>query len=418
MVAAVKTMNAQPTRALAPDLARGAMLALIAVANVSWYLWQAPTWPGSLHPTDGSTVDRAVQGVVITCVDGRVYPMFAFLFGYGMVQFARARTAAADSGREIERLLTRRHWGMVGIGLAHAVLLWGGDIVAAYGAAALVLMLAWRTRSRVLLSWCVGIVAALLVIAAMTGLGTWLSGADGTHDAGDLVSSPGNGLTARAVNAEPSYLGAVRLRLELAEPVYAVAQGLVPGVVPVCILLGWVAGRRRVIEDVETHRRLLRRVAGGGIALGWAGGLPLALTHLGVWTAPRSVWWVLYLPHLLTGMAAGLGYVALFALVAGRRRGRPWWGPWVGAAGRRSLSCYLFQSFVFAPLLSAWGLGLGGRIGTAVAVTIALGTWALSVLLAAVLERAGWRGPFEVLLRRITYAPGLIPTRSSRAACS
>ena len=74
------------SRALAPDLARGLMLLLIALANTPWYLYGSSTSTSSIHATDGSTLDRAVQFVIITAVDSRVYPMFAFLFGYGIVQ--------------------------------------------------------------------------------------------------------------------------------------------------------------------------------------------------------------------------------------------------------------------------------------------------------------------------------------------
>lgn len=75
----------------------------------------------------------------------------------------------------------------------------------------------------------------------------------------------------------------------------------------------------------------------------------------------------------------------------------------VSAVGERSLSCYLLQSVILAPLLGAWGLGLGARIGTAPAYALAVGVWALSIACAVALARAGRRGPFEVVLRRLTY---------------
>ncbi|MGO1497033.1 DUF418 domain-containing protein, partial [Agrococcus casei] len=58
---------------------------------------------------------------------------------------------------------------------------------------------------------------------------------------------------------------------------------------------------------------------------------------------------------------------------------------------------------VFAPLFSAWGFGLGGSLGTAGALGIAVLVWIVSVLLAVLLESRGARGPAEVLLRRLTY---------------
>jgi uncharacterized protein len=48
-------------------------------------------------------------------------------------------------------------------------------------------------------------------------------------------------------------------------------------------------------------------------------------------------------------------------------------------------------------------LDLGGRLGATTAAGVAFGTWAVTVVAAAALGRAGRRGPLEVLLRRLSY---------------
>ncbi|MDT7698958.1 MAG: uncharacterized protein QOJ30_1283, partial [Pseudonocardiales bacterium] len=99
--------------------------------------------------------------------------------------------------------------------------------------------------------------------------------------------------------------------------------------------------------------------------------------------------------------AGGLGYAALFGLLATRARSTGG-GP-LGACGRRSLSCYLGQSVVFAALLPAWTLDLGARLTVWQVSVLAVGTWLLILVLAVVAERYGERGPAERLLRRLTY---------------
>ncbi|GAB3411303.1 DUF418 domain-containing protein [Flindersiella endophytica] len=47
--------------------------------------------------------------------------------------------------------------------------------------------------------------------------------------------------------------------------------------------------------------------------------------------------------------------------------------------------------------------GLGSRIGVALTAVVAVCTWLLTVGLAELMRRRGLRGPFEVLLRRLTY---------------
>ena len=113
--------------------------------------------------------------------------------------------------------------------------------------------------------------------------------------------------------------------------------------------------------------------------------------------------------HALSGYAGGLGYAALFGLLVIRRGWPPaGWGRrrrsarcW--ACGQRSLSCYLAQSVAFVALLPAWTLGLGPRGPALADGTRAVGVWLVILLVAVVGARAGYRGPAETLLRRLTY---------------
>ena len=43
------------------------------------------------HPPSDSPLDTTLSVLTILFVDGSIYPMFAFLFGYGIVQFTRNR---------------------------------------------------------------------------------------------------------------------------------------------------------------------------------------------------------------------------------------------------------------------------------------------------------------------------------------
>jgi uncharacterized membrane protein YeiB len=85
----------------------------------------------------------------------------------------------------------------------------------------------------------------------------------------------------------------------------------------------------------------------------------------------------------------------------------------LAACGQRSLSCYLGQSVLFVALLPAWTLNLGARLGVAQAAVLAVVVWLVLLLVAVVSARAGYRGPAEVLLRRLTY--GWRPHRGAPA---
>ncbi|MCW0212332.1 MAG: DUF418 domain-containing protein [Pseudonocardia sp.] len=164
----------------------------------------------------------------------------------------------------------------------------------------------------------------------------------------------------------------------------------------------WVA-RYRVLDEPRRHRRLLARVAVGGLTVAVLGGLPLALAAAGAWSVSPAVGALVHGLHSLSGTAGGLGYAALFGLLAIRATGTG--GP-LAAAGRWSLSCYLAQSVVFVVLLPAWTLDLGARLAVWQVSALAVATWAATVGLAAAAERRGLgRGPAERVLRRLTYGP-------------
>ena len=404
-------------RSPAPDLARGFMLLLIVLANSPFYLWAA-TEVGltSPHPKDGSTLDLMVDAVIITAVDFRTYPMFAFLFGYGMVQLYRRQTAGGLPEDAARRLLQRRNRWLLVFGFVHAALLWMGDILGAYGLAGLVLVaLFLRRRDKTLIIWA-AVLTGLLLLSA---IGSVLGGVfvAGQPAAGDMAAS-GFGIT--ATQAEPNYLLAMIYRLVFWAGFSTLIQGLLMLVVPVMILLAFWAGRRQILERPGEHLTLLRRTAAIGIPIGWLGALPSVLMHLGVLDIPEHASWMFSSLSTVTGMCAGVGYVALFGLighhVSQRRSRQPEAGTRLGftgavtAVGKRSLSCYLLQSVLCAPVLAAWGLGLGQYLGSATMAAYAIGVWLVTVIFAVLLERAGRRGPAEVLLRRLAYRRPLTAT--------
>ncbi|MQA88166.1 MAG: DUF418 domain-containing protein [Streptosporangiales bacterium] len=370
-------------RSLAPDLARGALLLFIALANSHVFLHGNELIRG--YPLGGSALDSAVAGVLTTFVDGRSYTMFAALFGYGLVQiFRRQETAGADP-EQATKLLRRRGRWMVVFGLLHAVLLFFGDIIAAYGMLAVIFAGALRWRDRTLLIWS-GVF--LLVGSAVYGMAALpMSGAEN-----EMLLLEENPLVAAA------YRGAFIVFLAPFGAITAVCS----------FLLGVWAARRRILEEPERHVPLLRRTAAVGIGVAVAGGLPLALLIAGVVPEPSSgAVWGLGTLHAATGYLGGPGYAAAIALLAvriGVRRGRP--GPGataVAAGGQRSMTCYLSQSVVWMLVFPPYTAGLSTRLGVAATAVLAVGTWLLTVVLAEAMRQANLRGPFEVLLRRLTY---------------
>lgn len=384
-------------RSLAPDVARGAMLLLIAVANVGAYLWGRPQDQYG-HDVDASAGDRIALVVEQLVIAERSRPMFAILYGFGLAVMASRMWARGADVAGARRVLRRRGWWLVALGLAHGSLLFFGDILAVYGASGLIALMLVHLPDRQLRGWLWG-TGAFVVLVSTPVTALVMAGPTALEEGS--VSEPLTGTT---------YLGSVLAGLGLTVAGVLLAV-LTITFVPL-MLAGMVLRRAGWLDRPAEHLPGLRRVFWSAMAVNVLSSLPVALVALGAWQPDPAPWIGATFLTLAGGMYAGLGYVCGFALLAHRwtvrrtARGSAVSGGVPGALaalGARSLTGYLGQSFLLAPLLSAWGLGLGAGMGSLAAYAVAVGAWAVTLVLAVVLARRGHRGPFEVLLRRLTY---------------
>ena len=390
----------------APDVARGFMLLLIALANVPF--WIGVT--GSSAP--GDAVDTAWLWVRTLFVDQRSYPLFAMLFGFGLATMVNRRIASGtrayleslpgvEAGREptpqeeawareqatvdARRLVRRRGLWMILFGATHA-LLFSGDVIGVYGLVAVVFAgwiahKHWKRAavvSAVIVVACVAItfiIGSFMVSQGMTSVADMRLGASGSTTT--PLSYVSHGVAAWAANA---------------------GTGLVTLVVP-AMFLGARLADTDLISHPERHRRLLATVGLGGLGIGAVGGMGFAVWATGgtliVWTIPL---------HQVAGLIGACGWLALLSLYAG---GPTPDGRLTGLrrlasnVGRRSMTAYLSQTFLFAAvfLLLPALTGIQFHLSEATAALIALGVWLGTVVLCAALERGGHAGPFETLLR-------------------
>jgi uncharacterized membrane protein YeiB len=353
------------------------MLLFIALANSHYFLRGASVLGG--YPQDGSGVDSAVTWLLSTFVDGRAFPMFGILFGYGVAHIARRQEALG--ARAVRRLLWRRSLVLVVVGFLHALLLYAGDILAAYGV--LLFVGAWLVRWKD--RWLVLTALLFFLLGALPGDGSSTI----SSDPPDVSMLPPDVLTMVVNRAQVS--------------LYVALLGPLGFLCPFAI--GLWAGRRRILEQPERHRTLLRVAAWAGIGAAALGAQPISLMLAGAVTPPDRPSLELLGPlHDATGVLGGIGYAALLSLIAVRlqaRRSRPVEA--IAAAGQRSMTCYLAQSVVWAAAFTPFLLDLSGTLTVATTALLAVATWLGTVVLADWMRRTGRRGPFEVLIRRVTY---------------
>ncbi|MBT9501756.1 MAG: DUF418 domain-containing protein [Burkholderiaceae bacterium] len=386
-------VSSPPARLLQLDALRGFALLGILMVNIGAFA-SAFFGLGIGDPQFASPLDRAARWVVALLFETKFYLLFSFLFGYS---FTLQMDAAERAGQAFVPRMQRRLLGLLLLGLAHAVLLYLGDILSTYALLGLVLLalrgradaqllrLARRLIGLTALVW--ALLGVLLLVTASSGFAPELqTQALAAQQA--YLDSPAS-VMAQHLRELPSTLGLVWL-----------VQG--PCALAM-FLLGRLAGGRRWFEDEGWREGLRQWAPHGSPALGLALGLLGSLCYASVAAiAVGDGWTLLALAlDLLTAPFLTLSYVlglmALFQRPAGAR-----WLAWLAPAGRMALSNYLLQSLVCALVFTAYGLGLMGQVAPLGAMLIALALFAAQLWLSRRwLERFAY-GPVEWLLRALT----------------
>ena len=374
---------ASSSRALMPDYLRLFALFGIVVVNV---LSIAFSFEKSMFEPVGDTLTDAtavwlVYGIALM----KSYGLFSFMFGVGLGFLMQA---TERKGLAFGKVYRNRIIGLLLLGLAHGCLFFPGDILVTYAVygAILYLFRNWSVRRLV---WVGGIILAIqiVIVGPVTGIGIALAESVGFEDDFALLSLE------RDVLIGGTFLDAVAFRAEMYLsylPVILIMQGFV--------VLGWfslglAAVKASVIDNADhpIWQRARRYCLVPGVLGSLVGAWMWQFGNLGAGMA------------LTTSAApvATLGYLGVIAAIS-----RPP-GPFMKmalAAGGNSLSVYLGQSIILSTVFSGYGLGLWEGVGHATVIV-------LSVLVTAALMAAVsvWRqyfavGPFEWVLRRMTYA--------------
>lgn len=160
--------SAPGERKLAPDLARGFMLLLIAMAYAGVYAGGG----FGTDLTDEPLPDRLAGFLATLLLDNRAFPMFAILFGYGLGWMVARQTERGSEPADVRRLLRRRGLFLLLFGAVHAFLVFPGEILTSYGLATLVTgwLLFRSNRVVVRAAWILAGLYACAVPVAMLGM--------------------------------------------------------------------------------------------------------------------------------------------------------------------------------------------------------------------------------------------------------
>ncbi|MXV62407.1 DUF418 domain-containing protein [Natronorubrum sp. JWXQ-INN-674] len=318
--------------------------------------------------------------------------LFTMLFGGGVVLFTRHGT---KRGRSAVGLFVRRSGWLVLFGLAHAYLLWYGDILFAYGVCAFGVVLLRDLPARTLTLFGVLLVAVPSSVEFFTGLTT--------HPAmiADVWRPAESAVRAEVETYRSGWLEQMSHRAPAAfQRQTSGFLGYTAWRVSGSMLLGMALFKWGVLSN-DRSATFYRRL----VVIGAVSGLAAILT--GVWYIQANDW----------GAEAALfwrqfNYWGSFPL-AGAYIGMVMlycrWRPdgvltrALTAVGRTAFSNYILQTVLATSIFYGHGLGLFGHVTRVEAFGIVVAIWAIQIPLSVLWLRYFRFGPMEWLWRVLTY---------------
>ena len=318
-------------------------------------------------------------------VEGSFYPIFGFLFGYGIILFVRSL-----ENRELKMRgpLWRRAIGLMVLGILHIVFVWDGDILLTYGSALLIFMLFLKRKVKTILIWSVTLIVLTIPLLLMEEEFLQLTLTETKEMA--------------AVFSSGAYWDVVQQRIlgwtEMPVVVMIITLLLTVGffsvfsffIIGPFVLLGMAAAKVNFFTNIEDKVGLLKRLS--------------LLIPIGL-ALKASVLWEHPVGKVLNGTGAyllAIGYIAAFTFIFVSVRESKLSQAFVNL-GRLSLTNYLMQSIICTTIFYGYGLGFFGELGVALGLVIAVVLYALQLLLANVYAQRFSIGPVEWVLRKFVY---------------
>ena len=384
-------------RIAALDVLRGVALFGIFIMNMPGFSQSLFTPPSP----DLGGLDAWVGWLRELLFAGKFNLLFGLLFGIGF-HLQLGRIEAARPGGEATLLYARRLAVLLAIGLAHAALLWSGDVLVVYAVLGFGLLAIRRWPDGALLALiglCVVFAAAADALRPVLLPVSTEAIAALDYEDFELSNAAAFGLG--------SFLDAVRETTRVFAWGYTSPLGLFSYAafyvqMATGILLGVLVGRRRWVERLPALREPMRRaqlaalgvaMVSGALYLAFAGTGPEAMAATFVSGLARTV-----------GRAALMAFYALTILRLLERPGAARWLRPFALAGRMPLSNYLLQTLLGSFVFYGWGLGFWGRATPWVEVALAAGLFLALQLPLSAWWLSRWRyGPVEYAWRRLTY---------------
>ena len=388
-------------RILGLDVLRGFALLGILVINIRVFAMPFATLNNPTVYGDFTGGNYLVWLLGHVFAEQKFITLFTVMFGAGIVLFSRSKAKS-----EVTQLHLRRTGFLLVAGLAHAYLLWYGDILVPYAVAGLVVFFVRDWEPALLARTGILLVAVPSVLFITTGLSLESAPTAGWEPAKAALAAEvetyQSGWLAQFDHRVPTAIGQQTSGLVL--NLFWRTSGL--------MLVGMALFKWGVLSN-ERSTAFYRWLLAGGLL----GGLPLILG--GVWYSETVDWSInaLYFGSQFNYWGSLLlagGYIAGIMLFC-RRFGGGLVTDALSAVGRTAFTNYLLQTVIATTIFYGHGLALFGRVSRIEQLGFVVAIWAVQIVLSVVWLRYFRFGPMEWLWRTVTYGERQ-PLRKSTTA--
>jgi uncharacterized protein len=376
------------------DVLRGFALLGILLMNIRAFAMIGAAYDNPAAHLDLRGANYAVWYATALLADSKFMAIFSMLFGAGMVLMAGRQEKA---GRSPGRVHVRRMLVLLVLGLAHAWLLWAGDILCGYAVCGLAVFWLRRRSPGTLLLLGTG----MLAIGSAISLAVWQS-----PEARAYVRQEGQPSQEDREKEVAAYRGSWRQQCDYRWPLAGLLETVDFGKFLFwraggLMLLGMALFRLRVL-DASRPPGFYKALVAAGVLVG------LPVIAWGLYLDEASGWDPAYITlagsqfNYWGSLLVALAWVGLVMLACQRPRLRPALGP-LAAVGRTALSNYLLQTLLCTTLFYGHGLGWFGHVERVGQMLIVAAVWAVQLVVSPLWLRAFRFGPAEWLWRSLTY---------------
>ncbi len=369
------------------DLLRGFAILGILISNL----------PAIAEPPYGMKIGYTDLSVFVSSlgyffVTGKFFLIFSFVFGYGFTILIKSSEA---KGLDTKRIFFRRLLGLFLLGVLHACFFFNGDILVTYSILGIFLFLFKDADFNKILrvSFIFWILSALFY--GFIGLLSYYSSNEDPTLTKNLTEQSIHGYLGNFVSSTLQRMTELRLTF------------------PFIILFNWPSafslfliglwmGRQNILQDPNTFFNRFKGYWFYIFLIGTIGNSLFIWGSLQISSYFHSFF--TWASLAIGGFAFSLLYCyGLLRLSNSENRILNYLKTAMAAVGSMSLTNYLSHSILLAFFFNGWGLGFYGKLPPEKYMLLIFPIYGFNLVFSVIWKKYFQMGPFEILLRKITY---------------